>query len=119
MIRAFAALLVVVQLLAPARNLSAQATLSAPVRVVSQLYKDFAWETTGGDNGPGSRPFVDQPRTILLRYLTPDLAGLDFVPLWASPDPDAADVSFTELREQPAIVIAPLRDHAGAVTEIT
>jgi hypothetical protein len=106
------------------------------MRVVSQLYNDFAWEATGGDNGPGSSPFVDQPRTVLLRYLTPDLAALllrdracvrrsseicrlDFVPLWASQDPDAADVSFTQPTGQPAIVIAHIRDHAGTVTKIT
>lgn len=136
MIRSFAALILAVQLFAPARGLGAQATRSAPVRVVSQLYKDFAWEATGGDDGPGGRPFVDQPRTVLLRYLTSDLADLllrdracvrrsseicrlDFVPLWASQDPDAADVSFAQLTRQPAIVIAHIRDHAGTVTKIT
>lgn len=79
---------------------------SPQVAAVRNLYRDFAFEARKEYAGPG---FIDQPREVLLRYLTPALTDLllrdqrcavtthevcrlDFVPLWGSQDPVGASV---------------------------
>ncbi|MGN6513815.1 MAG: hypothetical protein ACTHKZ_09655 [Lysobacteraceae bacterium] len=76
--------------------------------VVARLYRDFAWEAVvATPHAPG---LAQQPKAVLLRYFTPALASaiaadaacaartakacaLDFMPLWASQDPAAVDLS--------------------------
>lgn len=74
---------------------------------VARLYRDFAWEAVIDEPAAVGKPLVDQPRTVLERYFSKDLAGLilgdrhcrmrtreickiDFSPLWASQDPGAS-----------------------------
>lgn len=134
--RSLLCLLLAAQTFAGGRIALAQAADGTQVALLSQLYSDFAWEATGGDDGETGRTFVDQPKAILLRYLEPQLATLllrdrdcvrrsseicrlDFAPLWDSQDPDAADVSFTQPDGVPNAVVAHIRDHRGAVVSIT
>jgi hypothetical protein len=80
------------------------------VNVVAQLYRDFAWEVV--ITRPRHPGFADQPRVVLEKYLTPELAGLlikerecvsrtkelcwlDAPPLWVGNDPGAIDLSVT------------------------
>src|SRR6185437_1551107 len=117
-------------------QLRAQASDSTPIALLSRLYADFAWEATGGDDGPGAKTFSDQPKSALLRYVEPELAALllrdaacvrrsnaichlDFAPLWDSQDPDVADVSFTHSAARPGRVVAHLRSRTGADTLVT
>jgi hypothetical protein len=117
------------------RAVKGSAATEGQTAVLSRLYRDFAWEATGGDNGPGSLTFVDQPRAVLLRYLVPELATLllkdrecasrssaicrlDFAPLWDSQDPEVADVSFTLLPRRPKSVVAHLRANGRRATTI-
>lgn len=44
---------------------------------------------------------------------------MDFAPLWDSQDPDVADVSFTQPDGMPNTVVVHIRDHRGAVVNIT
>jgi hypothetical protein len=99
--------------------------------VVARLYRDFRADA---DNPAVS--FVDQPQSVLARYLEPSLAHLlraeracvartqavcrlDFAPLWASQDPDARDVQVRGTRD-PAVVIATLTGSEGSTaTELT
>ena len=80
------------------------------VNVVAQLYRDFAWEVVViHPQHPG---FAEQPRVVLEKYLTPELAGLlikerecisrtkelcwlDAPPLWVGNDPGAMELSVT------------------------
>ncbi len=72
-----------------------------PSAIVSRLYGDFSAEAAA--QASGAAAFIDQPRSVLLRYLTPTLADLlrrdrrcgaatrsvcklDFMPLWDSQD---------------------------------
>ena len=77
------------------------------VGTVGRLYRDFAWEAVvASPNAPG---LAQQPKVVLLRYFTPQLAAalaaddacarhrhevcaLDFMPLWASQDPAAEEL---------------------------
>jgi len=77
---------------------------SDEIRVVASLYRDFAWEVLTSESLGGESGFIDQPRSVLERYLTPSLATLiledracvertrevcamGFMPLWNSQDP--------------------------------
>lgn len=81
---------------------------STPFSVVTQLYADFACETTtaGCNNG---RELVDQPKAVLSRYFddqlvrlwladracvarTGEICNLDFVPMWDSQDPSGTTI---------------------------
>ena len=88
---------------------SASATESE-IEFIQRIYGKYAWEAS--DNRPkGATPFIDEPRSELLKYLEPNLAAallqdrqcakrtrqicrLDFSPLWASQDPSATDLLF-------------------------
>ena len=76
--------------------------------VVLRLYRDFAWEAVLAQ--PADTGLAQQPEAALLSYFTPELAhalaadaacasrrqevcALDFLPLWASQDPGAYDLS--------------------------
>ena len=78
-----------------------------PSAIVSRLYHDFS--AGAAANASGAADFIDQPRTVLQRYLTPALAALlrrdrrcaaatrsvcrlDFMPLWDSQDAPAGPV---------------------------
>lgn len=79
------------------------------VALVSSLYKAFAFEAVLDE--PMGPYFIDQPKEVLLRYITPDLfelihrdrvctsttheiCRLDFAPLWGNQDPAGTSVSF-------------------------
>jgi hypothetical protein len=89
----------------------AQAAEPPSVAIVSQLYRDFAWEAVLAP--PAAPGLAQQPKSVLLRYFTPQLASalaadaacasqhhevcaLDFLPLWGSQDPVAQDLSFVQ-----------------------
>lgn len=84
---------------------------SGPSATIVQLYKDFAWEVVIEDQN-GLVPFIDQPRSVLEKYLSPELAKLwltdracaensgemcrmSFDPLWNSQDPAATRLKIT------------------------
>lgn len=75
------------------------------VKLIRSLYDAYAWEAVDGTSS-SKRPFIDEPRKELLKYLEPGLASLlrkdrkcaertravcklDFAPLWGSQDPGA------------------------------
>ncbi|MBS1169982.1 MAG: hypothetical protein H6R01_900 [Burkholderiaceae bacterium] len=82
-----------------------------PVRVVSTLYEDFAWQAVFAIPAPGTT-IADQSRAVLEKYFDSDLASLfvqdaqcrnrtngvcklDFDPIFASQDPSASDLTLT------------------------
>ncbi|HIV71053.1 MAG TPA: DUF3828 domain-containing protein [Candidatus Aquabacterium excrementipullorum] len=92
----------------------AEAAPEAPVRVIYQLYKDFAWvpmfaagKEVDAYVGPG---LMEQPRAVLERYFDPSLVdlivaetkcvadnpgtlcNLEFDPLFGSSDPGAGNL---------------------------
>jgi hypothetical protein len=90
----------------------AQAPAEGPDAVVARLYRDFAWEAIFASR-KGEVTFVAQPRAVLDRYLSPELAALvvadracvqrtkeicrlDFHPVFASQDPGATDLEVSE-----------------------
>ncbi len=82
--------------------------------VVSQLYKDFAWETVADHaEKPG---LIDQPRAVLRRYFddgltnliledracaerTHEICRLDFSPIWDSEDPGASGLKVSATKD--------------------
>lgn len=114
----------------------AQRADSAQTALVARLYKQFSWEATGGDDGPGGLTFINQSKRVLLQYLEPGLASLllrdractrrskaicrlDFAPLWDSQDPDASAISFDRAANSaPSSVIARITSSSGAVTVV-
>ncbi|SEM12756.1 hypothetical protein SAMN05428989_3134 [Pseudoxanthomonas sp. GM95] len=87
--------------------MTAQAADKTASDVVARVYRDFAWEAVMPGAGTG---LAEQPEMVLRRYFTPGVArqlaadaackarrgeicGLDFVPLWASQDPAAQDLT--------------------------
>ncbi|MDP1861954.1 MAG: hypothetical protein Q8K82_25060 [Gemmatimonadaceae bacterium] len=117
--------------------LGAQAADSAQQALVARLYRQFSWEATGGDDGPGARTFIDQPRRVLLEYLEPTLVDLvlrdracarrsrevcrlEFAPLWDSQDPDAVEITFRSVAGSARnAVVVHLRSSSGAATDVT
>ncbi|MRV76139.1 hypothetical protein GJ700_30970 [Duganella sp. FT92W] len=102
------------------------------VALVSNLYQTFAYEAVL--EAPDARGMIDQPRAVLLRYFTPELAELllrdracvaktreicrlDFLPLWGNQDPDGASVQVGQ-GASPTSVIASLR-FAGTSSRLT
>jgi hypothetical protein len=92
-------------------NTTAVAAEPAPVAAVSRLYRDFAWEAVLAQ--PEGLSLAQQPKAVLQRYFTPKLASalaadaacasrrreicrLDFLPLWASQDPSAQDLTVAQ-----------------------
>ncbi len=92
-----------------AASLGGQAAVAQPPpsAIVSRLYRDFSAEA--GAQASDAAGFIDQPRAVLQRYLTPALADLlrrdrrcaaatrsvcklDFMPLWDSQDAPAGPV---------------------------
>jgi hypothetical protein len=102
--------------------------------VVSQLYKDFAWETVA--DHPEKPGLIDQPRAVLSRYFddgltaliledracaerTHEVCRLDFSPIWDSQDPAASGVKVAATKD-PSVVRVTFRDpSSGEVTELT
>lgn len=101
----------------------AEVTPTPQVAAVSKLYEAFAYEAVV--DYPVGAGFTDQPKEVLLRYITPELyelihrdrvctmttheiCRLDFVPLWGNQDPSGAVVSF-EAGKSRNTVLAQLR----------
>jgi len=82
---------------------------SAAEQLVQRLYQQFSWEAVMG--GPDFREpgLLDQPKSVLEQFFTPEIAALllkdraeaaaagevgriDFLPLWYSQDPSAFDL---------------------------
>ncbi|WP_462116681.1 hypothetical protein [Lysobacter xanthus] len=78
---------------------------------MSRLYRDFSWEAVLVQ--PEGAGLAQQPKAVLQRYFTPKLAfalaadaacaargreicRLDFLPLWASQDPSAHDLTVAQ-----------------------
>ena len=98
---------------------SAAVTPTPQVAAVSKLYEAFAYEAVVDDPvGPG---FIDQPKEVLLRYITPELyelihrdrvctsttheiCRLDFVPLWGNQDPSGTTVSLESGKSRNTVV---------------
>lgn len=93
-------------------NVAATCTAAEPqspqIEIITKLYQDFAYEAVLEHST--AQGFIDQPRKVLLRYLTPQLAELllrdrrcttttreicrlDFMPLWGNQDPIGSAVS--------------------------
>jgi hypothetical protein len=102
--------------------------------VVSQLYKDFAWEAAPDHaEKPG---LIDQPRAVLQRYFddnltnliladracaerTHEVCRLEFSPIWDSQDPAASGLKVSATKE-PGVVKVTFRDpESHDVTELT
>ena len=109
---------------APVHDARAQAADRAPHALLIRLYERYAWEATGGDDGPNARPVATQPRHVLLAYAVPDLAALllrdqacvrraaaecrlEIAPLWSSQDPAADSIWFEATASEPNVVLAP------------
>jgi hypothetical protein len=101
--------LVCVSTLANAATITAASPAGDGVAVVASLYREFAWEVLANEPLGGEPGFIDQPRSVLERYLEPSLATLiledracvertrevcrlDFMPLWNSQDPAPSDL---------------------------
>lgn len=104
----------------------AEAAAEPPVRVVYQLYKDFAWVAVLASGkevdtyvGPG---LMDQPKAVLERYFDPSMAdlivaetkcvadnpgtlcNLEFDPLFGSSDPGASNLRIKGAANNTALV---------------
>jgi hypothetical protein len=95
-------------------RLSAAPPPTGPDVVVSQLYKDFAWEVVPDHaEKPG---LIDQPRAVLRRYFddgltnliledracaerTHEICRLDFSPIWDSQDPAASGLKVSPTKD--------------------
>jgi ABC-type transporter MlaC component len=104
-------------------SLAAAAPPPGADAVVSQLYKDFAWEAVPGHaDKPG---LIDQPRAVLRRYFddsltnlilgeracveqTHEICRLDFSPIWDSQDPAAKGLKVSATKD-PGIVNVTFR----------
>ena len=102
---------------------SASAAAPGADAVVSQLYKDFAWETVPDHaEKPG---LIDQPRAVLRRYFddgltnliledracaerTHEICRLDFSPIWDSEDPGATGLKVSATKD-PSVVRVTFR----------
>jgi hypothetical protein len=89
---------------------------------VLKLYRDFAWEAVM--NVPGWEGLIDQPRNILEEYFDQKittliledracaekegLCRLGFLPIWASQDPSAGDLS-VEKSDKTNVVLVKFR----------
>lgn len=97
--------------------------LSPQIAAVSKLYQAFAYEAVL--DSPSAPVFVDQPKEVLLRYVTPklyelihrdrvctmtrhEICRLDFGPLWGNQDPSGTTVQF-EVGASNNTVVAHLR----------
>ena len=93
----------------PAMLSAAPLPIDDGVRVVASLYRDFAWEVLSVGPLGGEPGFIDQPRSVLERYLAPSLVAaiikdracvertgevceLNFMPLWNSQDASPSDL---------------------------
>jgi hypothetical protein len=104
-------------------SLSAAPPPTGADAVVSQLYKDFAWEAVPDHaEKPG---FIDQPRAVLRRYFddnltnliladracaerTHEICRLDFSPIWDSQDPAASGLKVSATKD-PSLVRVTFR----------
>jgi hypothetical protein len=115
-------------------SLSAAPPPPGPDAVVSQLYKDFAWEAVPDHaEKPG---LIEQPRAVLQRYFddgltnliladracaerTHEICRLDFSPIWDSQDPAASGLKVSATKD-PSVVNVTFRDpESHDVTELT
>ena len=123
-------------LAAAALIITQAATAAAPqppqVALVADLYRAFAFEAVL--ETPALPGLIDQPRAVLLRYFTPELADLllrdractaqtreicrlDFAPLWGNQDPTGAAVQI-QPGASAASVMVQLR-YPGASARLT
>ena len=115
-----------------AATCSAAEPLPPQVEVITRLYHDFAFEAVLENST--AEGFIDQPKNVLLRYLTPKLADLllrdrqcasttheicrlDFMPLWGNQDPIGSAVQ-VQPSSSPSSVIVRLR-YASSTTQLT
>ena len=106
--------------------------LSPQVAIVTTLYQDFAFEAVLENSV--AEGFIDQPKKVLLRYLTPQLSELllrdrrcatttheicrlDFAPLWGNQDPIGSAVQ-VQPGATPDTVIARLR-YSSSTSQLT
>jgi len=99
---------------------------SPQVAAVIKLYQAFAYEAVV--DYPLEPGFIDQPKEVLLRHITPNLyelihrdrvctitkheiCRLDFVPLWGNQDPSGSTVNF-EAGSTSNAVVAHLRTNS-------
>jgi hypothetical protein len=104
-------------------SLSAAPPPTGADAVVSQLYKDFAWEVA--PNHPEKPGLIDQPRAVLRRYFddsltnliladracaerTHEVCRLDFSPIWDSQDPAASGLKVSVTKD-PSVVRVTFR----------
>jgi hypothetical protein len=83
--------------------------LAPGLALVTDLYREFAWEAVLAPGNDHELSFVEQPRNALQRYLSPvlarrldadrtcvratgDICQINFAPLWYSQDPVAYDL---------------------------
>ena len=104
------------------------------VGVVARLYHDFAWEVVIDEPRPND-DLLDQPRAVLERYFTGELATLllqdrecaartkeicklDFDPIWDSQDPAAYQMKITDAGSG-LVRVSYLYPGSGKKTELT
>jgi hypothetical protein len=115
-----------------ATTCTAAEPLSPQVAIVTMLYHDFAFEAVLENSV--AEGFIDQPKKVLIRYLTPQLAELllrdrrcatttheicrlDFVPLWGNQDPSGSTVQ-VQPGASPDTVVVRLR-YSSSTTQLT
>ena len=96
---------------------------SAPLHVVTQLYRDFGWEAGAGEPSSYKHDLIEQPKPILQRYFddaltalilrdrqcvakTQEVCNLDFAPLWNSQDPAATQLKIREGSAANTVVVS-------------
>lgn len=108
---------------------------SAADQLVEKLYRQFAWEAIMG--GPEFRQpgLLDQPQSVLEQFFTPEITTLllkdraeaavagevgriDFLPLWASQDPSASDLSIAAGSQADTVAVSFLPLGAENRTEL-
>lgn len=99
---------------------AAQEPLSPPIAVVTNLYREFAFEAVLEE--PVVAGFAGQDKKGLLRHLTPELTDLllndnhcatttreicrlDFAPLWASQDPSGSTIGIQSSTAPDTVVV--------------
>jgi hypothetical protein len=108
---------------------SQQPQPNAQVAIVTQLYRDFAWEAVLFQ--PDLPGLFDQPRDVLEKYFDQKLTALilqdracaakqgmcnlDFLPLWDSQNPGATDLEVSQTA-QSTVVSVKYRDLRSSKT---
>ncbi len=131
--RAIPFLSALLALLAPARELRAQAS---PVAVVAQLYRDFAWEAIVHEPEWRDHALLEESREVLARYFddsltalivndrscvarTHEICRLDFSPIWDSQDPGASEMKIAATRDSSVVAVRFRYPATGRVIELS